>query len=77
MLILSRFQEVIIIFELLDCLLIAFMFFLDLFLCVKVDLDIDVINNITSIFIGPLRMWKYAFVVGDMKLIDQDLHYFS
>lgn len=76
MLILSSFQEVIIIFELLDCPLIALMLFLDLFLCVKVDLDVDVIDNITSVFVGPLRMRKDAFVVGYMKLIDQDLHYF-
>lgn len=54
MLVLRGFEEVIIIFELLDCFLIALMFFLDLFLCEKVDLDIDIIDNIASVFISPL-----------------------
>ena len=72
----SSFKEIIIIFELFDCFLITLMLFFDLLFCVKIYFDIDVINDITSVLIVPLRMRKNASVVRDMELIDQYLNYF-
>lgn len=51
------------------------MFFFNLLLSEKVDLDIDIINNITSIFVSPLRMRKDTLIIGDMQLIDQHFHH--
>ena len=72
----SSFKEIIIIFELFDCFLITLMLFFDLLFCVKIYFDIDVINDIASVLIVPLRMRKNASIVRDMELIDQYLNYF-